>query len=97
VTEPEDREPIVHKQPMAAIVSTSAVTMEPSVVYGLNGIRLCVLGILISIGLKVGFDVPGSIWIGPLAAAASIAIVSCLHWERPRSRLMALMHWLTGS
>jgi hypothetical protein len=55
------------------------------------------LGILISIGLKVGFDVPGSIWIGPLAAAASIAIVSCLHWERPRSRLMALMHWLTGS
>ena len=98
MTEPEDREPVVHKQTLGAIVSTSAVDAELSVKRGLNEIRLAVLGILVGLGLTVGFDAPGPIWVGLLAGAASFAIACLLNrWEWSSSRLMAFMHWLTGS
>jgi len=55
---PEEHEPIVHQEELSAIVSTSAVTADLSVKRGLNDTRL-VFGILLGIGLAVGFGVPG--------------------------------------
>ena len=87
----------VHTQPLTAIASTSAVIAEISVKRGLNGIRLAVLGILIGVGLAAGFGVPGPVWIGLAASAASLAVVFSLRWEWSRSHPMTFMHWLTGS
>lgn len=100
MTEPaEEREPVIHENTMAAaITATSNMTAELTVKRGLNGIRLAVLGILVGIGLTVGFGAPGPIWVGFVAGAGSFALACFLIWWDPsQRRLMAFMHWLTGS
>jgi hypothetical protein len=64
----------------------------------LNQLRLAVLGILVGIGLAVGFGVPGPWTVKLLAGLGSFA-ASCLliRWSRTRHLLMAFMHWLTGA
>jgi hypothetical protein len=61
----------------------------------LNDIRLAVLGILVTIGLSVGFGVPGPWWCQILAGVGAVAVVcAAIRWlEHP---LMTVMHWLTG-
>jgi hypothetical protein len=49
-----------HEQSAAAIVSTSSVSAAVSVERGLNDTRLAVLGIIVAIGLTVGFGVDGA-------------------------------------
>jgi hypothetical protein len=98
MAESENREPVVHEQTLAAIACTSAVEMEVSVKRGLNDTRLAVLGILVSIGLTVGFGVPEPAWAGVLAGGGSFVIACLAIWsEWSCSRLMAFMHWLTRS
>jgi hypothetical protein len=64
---------------------------------GLNDVRLAVLGILVGIGLTVGFGVGGPIWLRFLAGVVAFAVAAFLVWWRPgRKRLMAFMHRLTG-
>jgi hypothetical protein len=56
-----------------------------------------VLGILVGIGLAVGFGVPGP-WEAQLVAGLGSFAAACLaiRWSRTRHYLMAFMHWLTG-
>jgi hypothetical protein len=98
VSEFEEREPVVHEKALTAIVSSSAVVAELSVKRGLNGIRLAVLGILVGIGLTVGFGVRGPIWVGVLAGAGSfVAACFLIRWEPSQRPLMDFVYWLTGS
>jgi hypothetical protein len=92
-----EREPVVHKKTLTATSTTSAV-LETKVERGLNGVRLAVLGILVGIGLSVGFGVPGPFWVGIVAGLGSFLLACLLIWWPPsRQRLMAFMYRLTGS
>jgi len=63
----------------------------------LNDVRLAVLGILVGIGLAVGFGVPGPWWAKFLAGAGAFAVACLLiGWGRSRNYLMEFMHRLTG-
>jgi hypothetical protein len=91
------REPVVHEQTLAAIPLRLTATVEGTVERGLNDVRLAVLGILVGIGLTVGFGVPGPIWVGVVAGAGSfVAACFLIRYKRSRNRLMSFMHWLTG-
>ena len=92
----ERREPIVREKTMIASVGATAVDIEFTVDRGLNGVRLAVLGILVGIGLTVGFGVPGPVWVGAVAGAGSFVAACFLIRSKPsRRRLMSFMHWLT--
>jgi hypothetical protein len=65
---------------------------------GLNDIRLAVLGILVTIGLTVGFGVASWYsWWGVLAGTVSFA-VGCwlIKWRWSRNKMMTFAHWLSG-
>ncbi len=68
-----------------------------SVERGLNDVRLAVLGILVGIGLTVGFGLP-AIWPIRLGAGAGafLGAAGLIAWPRSRHLLMAFMHRLTG-
>jgi hypothetical protein len=78
------------------VTATSTVTAKLSVDRGLNEMRLAVLGILVTIGLTVGFGVDGP-WWSQLAAGGGSFVFSALLIKLPRSRhlMMSFMHWLT--
>lgn len=83
----------------AKVASTVTVTssVNAEVERGLNDVRLAVLGILVSIGLTVGFGVGGSICWRVAAGVGAFAFAAFLIWWRPvRKLLMAFMHRLTG-
>jgi hypothetical protein len=74
-----------------------STSVKGTVERGLNETRLAVLGILVGIGLAVGFGVPGP-WEVKLAAGLGSFAVACLliRWTWSRHHLMEFMHWLTG-
>jgi hypothetical protein len=59
----------------APITATSHVAAEVSVEPGLNDIRLAVLGIIVTIGLTVGFAVTDCWWVGLAAGIGSLSLV----------------------
>jgi hypothetical protein len=64
---------------------------------GLDGIRLAVLGILVSIGLSVGFGVPADWPIAVAAGLGSFVFASLLiRWSRSRHLMMEFMYRLIG-
>lgn len=94
--EPERREPVTYEQELTATVGTKA-DIAVTVVRGLNELRLAVLGILVGIGLAVGFGVEGGWWVQLVAGADSFVLACFLVWWSPsRRRLMSFVHWLTG-
>ena len=93
----EKREPVVHEQKLTAMPVRGSASVEGTVERGLNGVRLAVLGILVGIGLTVGFGVPGPVWVGVVAGAGSFAVACFLiGWKSSRKLLMSFMHRLTG-
>lgn len=92
----EPHEPKVHEVAMTAGVKVSA-SAEASVERGLNELRLAVLGILVGIGLAVGFGV-SAWWPARVAAGFGAFGAACLliRWKRSRHWLMEFMHRLTG-
>jgi uncharacterized membrane protein YedE/YeeE len=83
-----------------ALTATSKVTasVEGKVERALNGIRLAVLGILVGIGLAVGFGVEGDWWIRVVAGIGSVALAcAVIGNRRTRNAAMTLMHRLTGA
>jgi hypothetical protein len=92
------REPVTHKQELAATVTGRAVVSgTATVVRGLNELGLAVLGILVGIALSVAFGVDGPWWAQLLAGVGSFAFACFLvRWPPSRHRLMSFMHWLTG-
>ncbi len=81
----------------AAVQASSTVTAELSVVRGLNDLRLAVLGILVGIGLTVGFGIESAWWIRGLAGAGSFVLAAGLiAWPRSRHWMMAFIHRITG-
>ena len=86
-----------HAIDVADTVHASA-TATPSVERGLNDIRLAVLGIIVSIGLTVGFGVDAA-WFIRCAAGSAAFVFSIMLLRVPRTRhgLMELMHRLSGS
>lgn len=71
---------------------------KPEVIYGLTELRLAVLGIVVGIGLTVGFGVDGTSWVKAAAGAGSF-IAACLliRWRWSRAKLMGFMQWLIRS
>jgi uncharacterized membrane protein YedE/YeeE len=81
----------------ATFTARASVSATASVERGLNELRLAVLGILVGIGLTVGFGVQGAWWVRTAAGAGAFALsMALLRWRASRHRLMAAMHWLTG-
>jgi uncharacterized membrane protein YedE/YeeE len=81
----------------AGIVATSSVSATLTVDRGLNDTRLAVLGIIVGIGLTIGFGVPGPWWVRFASGLAAIGFTMFLiRLRASRHRLMVLMHWLTG-
>jgi len=63
----------------------------------LNEMRLAVLGILVGIGLTVGFGVPCPWWAQIVAGVSAFAMGCVLiKWTFSRQLMMRFMHWLTG-
>jgi DNA-directed RNA polymerase subunit RPC12/RpoP len=86
------------KYASATATVEAKVTVQGVVERNLNDTRLAVLGILVAIGLGVGFGVAPPVWAGALAGLGSVVVFGWLiHWPASRRRLMDLMHWLTGS
>ena len=81
----------------ASLEATVGIGARGTVERGLNELRLAVLGILVTIGLTVGFGVPCSWWVRVLAGAGAFAL-ACLviRWTFSRKLLMSFAHWLTG-
>src|SRR5215216_331093 len=50
--------------------------------HGLNDLRLAVLGILVGIGLTVGFGIPGPFWVQAGAGLGAFAFSAFLIWWR---------------
>jgi hypothetical protein len=98
VTEPpKKREPAVLEK-TGTIAATSSVSAKIGVDRGLNELRLAVLGIVVTIGLTVGFGVHGAWWIRALSGLGSFALAcGAIRYNPVRRRLMSFMHWLTGS
>ena len=75
----------------------TAASASAEVERGVNDIRLAVLGILVTIGLTVGFGVDARAWVRVASGLGAFALAAFLIWWRPaRKRLMAFMHRLTG-
>ena len=91
---PGQREPVIHEKEMTATVGTTAsLSGSAAVERGLNELRLAVLGILVGIGLSVGFGIEARWWIQLLAGIGSFAGACFLVWWPPsRQRLMSLTH-----
>lgn len=97
VDEPEtsgERKPV---EMTATVGTTASLSGTAAVERGLNELRLAVLGILVGIGLSVGFGIEASWWIQLIAGIGSFVGACFLVWWRPsRHRLMSFMHRLTA-
>jgi hypothetical protein len=80
-----------------SVTVKASASARAEVERGLNDMRLAVLGILVGIGLTVGFGVPGS-WLVQVVAGVAAFAAGCLliRWSRSRHYLMEFMHWVTG-
>lgn len=94
--EPGDkRAPIVHDQALTTNVGVRS-SVTGTVERGLNDTRLAVLGILVAIGLTVGFGMQCAWWVRVVAGLGSFVLACALiKWGRSRHYLMAFVHWLT--
>jgi hypothetical protein len=92
----ESGEPVTHEG-KASLNLGFGGSASATVERGLNDIRLAVLGVLVTIGLTVGFGVSGPLWQrvawGVAAFAAACGLIA---WSRSRHLLMEFMHRLTG-
>jgi uncharacterized membrane protein YedE/YeeE len=81
-----------------AIHEKDTVTGSVGVMRGLNEIRLAVLGIVVTIGLTVGFGVQCSWWVRTLAGLGSF-VLACAFLKVPHLRKLAMRfaHWLAES
>ena len=57
----------------ASVIGRASISATVSVERGLNDMRLAVLGIIVTIGLTVGFGVDGPWWAKLSAGAGSLA------------------------
>ena len=63
----------------------------------LSEVRLALFGILLSIGLSVGFGVPGSWWVGVASGVAAVVLAAVALRVGGLQRALAdLMHWTLG-
>jgi uncharacterized membrane protein YedE/YeeE len=91
-----ERELVTHQATMTATLRVGG-SASAQVERGLNDTRLAVLGILVAIGLTVGFGAPGGWAVQLVAGAGSFALACALiRWPRSRHVLMEFMHRLTG-
>lgn len=82
----------------ASLQARAVVSAQASVERGLNEMRLAVLGILVTIGLTVGFGIQSAWWVRALAGLGAFAASSALiAWRRSRHLMMAYVHRITGS
>jgi hypothetical protein len=80
-----------------AIKATSTVSAELTVDRGLNELRLAVLGILVAIGLTVGFGAHGTWYVRVVYGLAGfVASAALIKWSWTRHKMMLFMHWWTG-
>jgi hypothetical protein len=80
----------------AAVVARAVVSAAGSVERGLNDTRLAVLGILVTIGLTVGFGIDAAWPWRVVAGVGSFAFAAFLIWWRwSRHRMMDFMHRIT--
>jgi hypothetical protein len=92
---PEDPAPTHSLRIDDAIGLTDSVGM-PVIRRGLDALRLAVLGILITIGLSVGFGIEARWYVQIPAGLASFAAACLLVWWEPsRHRLMGFVARLT--
>jgi hypothetical protein len=79
-----------------SVEARSSLSVKLDVARGLNEIRLAVLGIVVAIGLTVGFGVQSSWWVRLLAGVGSFGLtLGLLAWPRSRHLLMTLTHRVT--
>jgi hypothetical protein len=94
----EDEGQEYEKTGAASLTATTGMEVSAEVKRGLNDIRLAVLGILVTIGLTVGFGI--SVWCGWWGVLAGIGsfVIACglIKWGWSRNKLMEFAHWLTG-
>jgi hypothetical protein len=101
---PDERNPVTHKKDLTATVTGKAqftgkgkLETRGIVIRGLNELRLAVLGILVGIGLAVGFGVEASWWVQLVAGVGSFALACFLvWWSWSRRWLMSFVHRLIG-
>lgn len=61
----------------------------------LDDVRLALLGVLLSIGLTVGFGVPGPWWVGVASGVlATLVAAGALRSRRVQRWLARLMRWV---
>jgi hypothetical protein len=94
--EPEHpREPVSHEEAGGGRLTASAGGQK-SVVPGLTELRLAVLGIVVTIGLTVGFGIPYSLPIKVLAGLVAFSgACAAIRFRRSQRWLMKLAKWLT--
>jgi hypothetical protein len=91
----EQRQPVVHEA-RASLVAGTSMSAKGTVERGLNDTRLAVLGIIVAIGLTVGFGVQGAWWVRILAGLGAFVLTCVLvRWTRSRHYLMEFVHRLT--
>ena len=78
-------------------IGAVSMSVEGKATRGLNEVRLAVLGIIVTIGLTVGFGVQGAWWVRASAGAGAFLLtVAVISWPPSRRFLMQLMHRITG-
>jgi hypothetical protein len=92
-------EPKVYEQELTADAVRVSATLSTSVTRGLNELRLAVLGILVTIGLSVGFGLTSCAWWIRVAAglAAFWVSVGLIHWPWSQDKLMKFVYWVIRS
>ena len=77
--------------------TTVEMSIKATVERGLNALRLAMFGILVTIGLTVGFGVPGPWCVGVAAGIGSAMLAATLFaWGWSRHWLMESMRRITG-
>lgn len=81
----------------AHLSARGTLSAEGTVERVLSGTRLAVLGILVTIGLTVGFGVRAAWWVGvPSGVCAFVAASALIAWPRSRHLMMAFVHRITN-
>jgi len=69
--------------------------IDGSATRALNGVRLAVLGILVTIALGTAALAPG-MWRLPVGVIAFVLTCAALKWPKSQNQLMIFAHWVTG-
>jgi hypothetical protein len=81
---------------LTAAVRVEVAPIRAEVGRAFNETRLAVLGIIVPIGLTVGFGVSGPWWVRVAAGVGSVLIFGGLI-RVGRQPVMVTMHWLTDA